>query len=82
MGNILIPCVQLSNMVLLNNTKELSANDVDKLKGIIEKYNPYVNILKVNEVADMKGIVYESNLFHKGLLKNWDMFFKNIFEKL
>jgi G3E family GTPase len=82
MGNILVPCVQLSNLVLLNNTKELSANEVDKLKGIIEKYNPYVNILEVNEMAEMKGIVDESNLFHRGLLKKWDMFFKGIFEKL
>lgn len=78
MGRFLLPCVQITNLVVLNNSSDISKNTLENINIILKQHNKFVPILEVQDHSLMKESIKSSNLFHRGLLKKCDLFFKEL----
>lgn len=78
MGRFLIPCIQLSNLVVINNTKCMEDTSIGKVKEFIKEYKEFVPVLEVKDIKDIKETVKYSKLFHRGILKTCDVFLKDL----
>ncbi|MEG0773488.1 GTP-binding protein [Clostridium sp.] len=77
MGRFLLPCVEISNLIILNNTEDISKDILKSIEKTLNQQNRFIPILEVKEHSDMKQVLKDSNLFHKGFLKKCDLLLKD-----
>lgn len=80
MGRFLLPCMQLSNLIVINNTESMEDTSVAKVKEFIKEYKEFVPVLEVKDIKDIKETVKYNKLFHSGILKTCDVFLKDLFK--
>jgi G3E family GTPase len=82
MGNMLLPCFQISNLLVLNNVDNLDKEEMYKLRRNINKIKPNMNVLEIKSVEEITEKVKKSKLFHSGFMKKLDIHLKNTMGKL
>jgi len=82
MGHMLMPCFQISNLLVLNNVENLNKNDIEKLRKNIYKLKPKVNILEVKNLKRIDETMKNSKLFHCGIMKKMDIHLRDLISKL
>lgn len=78
MGRFLLPCLQISDLVILNNTKGSNKDSLNSVTQTIKEYKDFIPILEVEHISNIKETLNRSKLFHRGILKTWDIFLKNL----
>ncbi|GAA0720517.1 hypothetical protein GCM10008905_09790 [Clostridium malenominatum] len=78
MGGFLLPAVEYSNLILINNINEVGKEEIDKIHKKIDSINPYAIIIGVKKGESIKAMVQKEKILEEGFLKKLRIFFKNI----
>jgi G3E family GTPase len=81
MGRFLLPCVEISNLIVLNNTEDVSKDTIQNINKTLRQYNKFAPVLEIKNKNYMKESLRESNLLHKGFLKRCDLLIKDLFNR-
>ncbi|GAB6169362.1 hypothetical protein JCM1393_18220 [Clostridium carnis] len=79
MINLLLPSIQFSNLILINNTKYISKKELKTIKLKLDSLNPYAFLVDVHELYLMGYIIKKMNILDNGIQKKLRIFIKNLF---
>lgn len=79
MGGILLPLIELSNLVIVNNSSFVDENQLKDIEKRIDLFNPYVYIVNVPEEKKLSYIMKNLTILDNGFLKKLRVFFKKVF---
>ncbi|AOR23329.1 GTP-binding protein [Clostridium taeniosporum] len=69
MGNFLIPFIELSNLLVLNNTKNCNEEEIFSVKNILKNINPSAYILQAKDKEDFNSMIRENEILENGFIK-------------
>ncbi|WP_252244839.1 MULTISPECIES: GTP-binding protein [unclassified Clostridium] len=69
MGNFLIPFIELSNLIILNNTKNCNKEDIENTKNMLNNINPSAYILEAENRESFNSLLRESEILDNIFLK-------------
>lgn len=78
MGELIIPALESSNLVLINNCLNKEEEKIDEIVELIKKINLSGHILRCDNNEDIGNVIRKSNLFSKRSIKR---FYMNIREE-
>lgn len=78
MGELIIPALESSNLVLINNCLNKEEEKIDEIVELIKKINLSGHILRCDNNEDIGNVIRKSNLFSKRTIKR---FYMNIKEE-
>ncbi len=77
MSSMLLPPIQLSNLILLNNIESVSKEKLEEIEVKIKNLNSHAHIIKVKNTGLLKSTVKQANILDKGFLKKCRIYMKN-----
>lgn len=69
MGNFLVPFIELSNLMILNNTKNCNKEDIESTKNMLKNINPSAYILESENKGGFNSLLRESQILDNTFLK-------------
>lgn len=69
MGELLIPFIESSNLILINNCKFMKEEEISTVRELLESINLTAYILKVESNNDFKNVLNSSDLIDKGEIR-------------
>ncbi|NFS94760.1 cobalamin biosynthesis protein, partial [Clostridium botulinum] len=69
MGNFLVPFIELSNLIILNNTKNCNKEDIENTKNMLNNINPSAYILEAENRESFNSLLRESEILDNIFLK-------------
>lgn len=77
MSSMLLPPIQLSNLILLNNTDSISKEKLEEIQLKIENVNSHAYIIGAKNTGLLKSTLKQANVLDKGFLKKCRIYMKN-----
>lgn len=81
MGNFLLPSIQLSNLILINNTDSINNEELHTIRSKIESINQHAHLIEVKDADHMKTTINQAKVLDNGILKKCRTYIKNIINK-
>lgn len=78
MGNMLLPFIKLSNLILINGVDSIGKNQLNNIRVKINKLNPYAHIIESRNNGDIKEVIHKTKIMDNGILKKFRIGFKSI----
>ncbi|NFG63372.1 cobalamin biosynthesis protein [Clostridium botulinum] len=69
MGNFLVPFIELSNLMILNNTKNCNKEDIESTKNMLKNINPSAYILESENKGGFNSLLRESQILDNTFFK-------------
>ena len=69
MGNFLIPFIELSNLIILNNKENFNEEELYSIKNMIKNINPSAYILEAKNKDDFNSMIKESEILENVFIK-------------
>lgn len=73
MGELLIPFIESSNLILINNCKLMKEEEISKVREALEEINLTSYILTVKNNYDFNNVLRSSDLIDKGNIKKFKL---------
>lgn len=73
MGELLIPFIESSNLILINNCKLMKDEEISKVREALEEINLTSYILTVKNNYDFNNVLKSSDLIDKGNIKKFKL---------
>jgi G3E family GTPase len=77
MSSMLLPPIQLSNLILLNNTDSIRKEKLEDIQFKIENLNSHAYIIEAKNTGLLKSTIKQANVLDKGFLKKCRIYMKN-----
>ncbi|EES50211.1 cobalamin biosynthesis protein [Clostridium botulinum] len=69
MGNFLVPFIELSNLIILNNTEKCNKENIESTKNMLNNINPSAYILEAENRESFNLLLRESEILENTFLK-------------
>lgn len=77
MGNLLIPFIELSSLIILNNTKNFNEKELYSIKALMKNINPSAYILDAKSKSDFNSMIKESEILENIFIRKLRVKFSN-----
>ena len=77
MGNFLVPFIELSNLIILNNTKDCNEESLFSVKNVLKNINPAAYILESENKEAFNSLIRDSEILDNVFLKRIKLKFTN-----
>ncbi|WP_251860018.1 GTP-binding protein [Clostridium sp. Marseille-Q2269] len=81
MLNMIIPSIQFSNLILINNANEVTSKELETIESKINIFNPYAYLAIIKQIESMRSVIDKMNILDNGLQKRLRVFIKNLLDK-
>jgi G3E family GTPase len=81
MGNFLLPSIQLSNMILINNIDSINKDELQSIKSKINNINQHGHIVEVEHIDELRASIKAAKVLDNGILKRCRIYLKNFIYK-
>lgn len=71
MGELLVPFIESSNLIVINNCKDMKENEIGEVKNTLENINLTAYILTSEDNEHISSVLNKSDLFEKGSIKKF-----------
>ncbi|WP_315076770.1 GTP-binding protein [uncultured Clostridium sp.] len=69
MGNFLVPFIELSNLIILNNTENCNKENIENTKNMLNNINPSAYILEAENRESFNSLLRESEILDNAFFK-------------
>lgn len=81
MEGFILPCIQNSNLIVINNLSKVSAEEGINIKNKLMKLNSFAVILGLQDSSLLESTMKNSLVFDRGILKRFRVAIKNLLNK-
>jgi G3E family GTPase len=81
MGNFLVPSIQLSNLILINNTDFINKEELQSIKSKINNINQHGHVIEVKQIEELKASIKQAKVLDKGIVKKCRTYLRNFIFK-